>query len=725
MRNLSNPTRRSFLQYSSLGLLTLSGLPGLLKAMEGMGNMPAMPKMTPNKASPDFKPDVEIELVCKNGSVSILPGRATQVQHYEGRLIKGPENTLTTLPGSYLGPLMRFRQGQKVRINLRNELPEPTITHWHGLNVPALMDGHPVYAISQGETFVYEFEIRNRAGMILYHPHTHGETAKQVYHGLAGAILINDAEEEALKLPSGEYEIPIVIQDRQFDANNQLEYAKSMHDRMIGFHGDRILVNGHPNFSVDVASRAYRLRVLNGSNARIYKLAWDDGSPITVIGVDGGLLEQPVTKPYLMLAPGERLDVWADFSGRNVGTQLVMRSKPFSGVLPKMAERMMKGEKGGMGMMGGMNHQAEGGKKPEGGQAMGGMDHQAEGGKKPEGGQAMGGMGMMGMMGGMNHQAEGDKKKEGGKDMEGMGCMDGMMTNNLPVGSDYPIFTVRVTRQASDSPSLPTHLSKITRYQIEDTANPTKPVPIGISEAPMAMLLNGRPYAYNDIQPNERIPFDTLQLMEIFHAHGGEGGHGGGAAKPAGEGTPGGHGDAGKPAEAPAGGMQHGMMGGGMGMGMMGGMHGQTSEAKPQEGGHSMGGMGGGGMGMMGGMNGQGGAAKPQEGGQAMAGMGGMGGGGMGGMGGMGMMMSMAHPIHLHEQPFQIVSRTIGTEEAEDYATVRDGFIDSGWKDTVLVMPGERVKIIKPFKDYKGLFMVHCHNLEHEDMGMMREFLVE
>jgi FtsP/CotA-like multicopper oxidase with cupredoxin domain len=96
----------------------------------------------------------------------------------------------------------------------------------------------------------------------------------------------------------------------------------------------------------------------------------------------------------------------------------------------------------------------------------------------------------------------------------------------------------------------------------------------------------------------------------------------------------------------------------------------------------------------------------------------------MGGMGG-GMMMSMAHPIHLHGQYFQILSRTIGSGEGDDYATVKDGFIEGGWKDTVLVMPGESVKIIKPFQDFKGLFMYHCHNLEHEDMGMMRDFLVE
>lgn len=87
--------------------------------------------------------------------------------------------------------------------------------------------------------------------------------------------------------------------------------------------------------------------------------------------------------------------------------------------------------------------------------------------------------------------------------------------------------------------------------------------------------------------------------------------------------------------------------------------------------------------------------------------------------------MAMAHPIHLHGQQFQIVSRSIDSSREGSYATVKEGFINSGLKDTVLVMPGETVRIIKPFQDYKGLFMFHCHNLEHEDMGMMRDFLVE
>jgi FtsP/CotA-like multicopper oxidase with cupredoxin domain len=625
MSNLKSNSRRRFLAQSGLGLMAFAGMPGFLRAMEGMQGQHGMPKLAPNKASPNFNPDVEFDLYCRSSSVSILPGQQTRVQQYAALLKKGPKETLIDIPGSYLGPLIHLQKGQKVRINLHNKLAEPTVTHWHGLHVPAKMDGHPMYVIDPGEILVYEFEVLNRAGMNIYHPHPHETTAKQVYNGLAGALFVHDDEETKLELPSGEYEIPIVIQDRLFDELNQLIYVRGMHDRMTGFYGDRILVNGFPDFKIDVASRAYRLRVLNGSTARIFKLGWDDGTPITVIGVDGGLLEKPETKPYVMLAPGERLDVWADFSGRNEGSQLVMRSLPFSGVLPKMAERMMRGGMGGM----------------------------------------------------MHH-------------------------NKLPVGSNYAIFTARVTKKVSDSPKLPSQLSKINWYPISAVANPDKPVPIGISEGPMAMLLNGRPYAYNDIQDFERIKVNTIQLMEIFHAHGG--GHGKESSPASGE-----HG-----AEKPNGGMM-GMGHGGGGMGMMGGMkHGDDDQ---KGGGQGMGGMmgmrHGGGMGMMGGM--QHGDDDQKGGGQGMGMMG----------GGMGMMMSMAHPIHLHGQQFQIVSRSISAAEETDYATVSEGFIESGLKDVVLVMPGEKVRIIKPFQDFKGLFMYHCHNLEHEDMGMMRDFLVE
>ncbi|MFM8341480.1 MAG: multicopper oxidase family protein [Methylomonas sp.] len=547
MSSTFNPSRRRFLAQTSLATLALASVPSWLQAMEGMNKLP------PNKASASFHPDVEIDLTCQPSTATILPGQATRVLRYSAKLIKGPANSVSEIPSSYLGPILRFETGQKIRINLLNLLDEPSITHWHGLHVPAEMDGSPMYAIDKGQRFVYEFEMRNRASMNIYHPHPHGITGRQVYQGLAGAIIVNDDEERHLQLPSGEYEIPLVIQDRQFDDQNQLQYAGHMHDRMMGFYGDQILVNGKPNATFNLASRAYRLRILNGSTARIYKLAWDDNSPITVIGTDGGLLEAPLNKAYVMLAPGERIDVWADFSGRKVGSQLVMRSLAFSGALPMMGMMGMGGRRGGHGMG-------------------------------------------MGMHGGMHNRVQQD---------------------DTQMGSDYPILTININRQVSDSPSLPKQLSTIKHFSLADVSNPKQPLPIAISEAPMAMLLNGRAYAENDLQAFERVPLNSIQLIEIFHSNSS----------------------------------------------------------------HGMGGMGGG-------------------------------------------MMAMAHPIHLHGQYFQIFSRQ-QTKPSDAYNSVKDGFIEGGWKDTVLVMPGEEVRIIKPFQDFKGLFMYHCHNLEHEDMGMMREFSVE
>lgn len=175
--------------------MAYASMPGWLQAMENMGDMP---KMAPFKASASFHPDVELDLFCRPSEVAILPGQVTRVQRYFAKLVKGPANTLAEIPGSYLGPVMRFEKGQKIRINLHNQLDEATITHWHGLHVPAEMDGHPLYAIDKGQTFVYEFEMLNRASMNIYHPHPHNTTARQVYHGLAGAILVNDAEERRL-----------------------------------------------------------------------------------------------------------------------------------------------------------------------------------------------------------------------------------------------------------------------------------------------------------------------------------------------------------------------------------------------------------------------------------------------------------------------------------------------------------------------------------------------
>ena len=141
---------------------------------------------------------------------------------------------MTTLPDSYLGPILRVRQGQRVRVHFTNELTEPTIVHWHGLLVPAEMDGHPSYAIDPGETYVYDFQVINRAGTYWFHPHPHGMTGGQVYRGLAGLFIVSDEEEAALALPPGEYDLPLVIQDRVFDDDNQMVYMAQAGRRYDG-----------------------------------------------------------------------------------------------------------------------------------------------------------------------------------------------------------------------------------------------------------------------------------------------------------------------------------------------------------------------------------------------------------------------------------------------------------------------------------------------------------
>ena len=216
-------------------------------------------------------------------------------------------------PGSYLGPILRVKSGTKLRIQFKNNLTEKSVLHPHGLRVPEDCDGTPMQAIDPGQTKIYEFTVIDRAGPYWFHPHPMGRTAEQVVMGLAGLFYVSDDEEEAA-IPgssTGANDLPVVIQDRLFDSNNQFLYQPNM---MWGYLGDRILVNGQKGAKFSLEPRAYRLRILNGSNARTYKLAWSNDMPLNVIGTDGGLLPAVETRSYVMLMPGERVDVWADFS---------------------------------------------------------------------------------------------------------------------------------------------------------------------------------------------------------------------------------------------------------------------------------------------------------------------------------------------------------------------------------------------------------------------------
>lgn len=173
--------RRQFLKVAAAGVATM--LLAGCRARPITANTQAARRVsdldgygTTTFPNPDFAPDLEIALRAHSGTIAIRSGNPTSVWTITGELLQGEPDALQTLPNSYLGPIIRARIGQKVRIHFANELPEASILHWHGLHIPAEMDGHPRFSVNPGESYVYEFVVRNRAGTYWYHPHPHGRT---------------------------------------------------------------------------------------------------------------------------------------------------------------------------------------------------------------------------------------------------------------------------------------------------------------------------------------------------------------------------------------------------------------------------------------------------------------------------------------------------------------------------------------------------------------------
>jgi blue copper oxidase len=486
----------------------------------------------PAEATADFRPDIELELNAIADEVSFLPGAPTAVWRFTGKVLRGEANALTFLDGAAgaprFVPVIKVRRGQKIRVFFNNRLPEDSIVHWHGLHIVQRMDGHPMYAIGSGKRYVYEFAVGNRAGTYWFHPHPHGRTGYQIYSGLAGLFLVGDEEEDAARLPSGDFDLPMVIQDRSFDQGNQLIYlGRGMMERMMGFMGERVLVNANPDYVRQVERRAHRLRLFNGSNASGYRLSLSDGRPFVVIGTDGGLLEQAMTRQSLTLAVAERIDVWVDFGTMRPGQELSLVAKPFA---PMMASG---GQPGMMGMRG-----------------------------------------MMGMMG-----RGGDSESR-------------------------TIARFRAGNGAAAKSSPPKRLSKFPALSVRDAFNRERPRQIRLSMMRGQVFLNGRTFEMESVAEDERVRLGATEVWEFVND------------------TP------------------------------------------------------------------------------------------------------MAHPMHLHNLHFKVIQRTGAAGSVADAAGLSAGFTDEGLKDVVLVLPGERVRVLMKFEDYTGLYLYHCHILEHEDLGMMRNYLV-
>ena len=217
----------------------------------------------------------------------------------------------------YLGPTLIFHTGDSARIRVHNELGEMTNMHWHGLHVPGEFDGGPPREVMPGETWDVHYKVMNPAGTYWYHPHPHMMTAEQANKGIAGFIIVRDAEETALELPRtyGVDDFPIVVQDRRFLTNGNFAFAPL---------GDSVLVNGTPRPYLQCPAQIVRLRLLNGSNARIYELGFENDQAFTVIASDGGLLNAPVSQNRIRLSNGERDEILLDLTGMEGDSLMLM-----------------------------------------------------------------------------------------------------------------------------------------------------------------------------------------------------------------------------------------------------------------------------------------------------------------------------------------------------------------------------------------------------------------
>jgi FtsP/CotA-like multicopper oxidase with cupredoxin domain len=287
------------------GLIVISnGLPAKLFARAATGNALRMP--------PTISGGV---MTLAQSNVEVWPNTTTQV---------------LAINNSFPGPTIRIQKGQTLNVEFHNQLNQPSNIHWHGLIAPEKMDGHPKDAVAPGGSYTYTFPIIQRAGTYFYHAHPHEQTAEQVYKGFAGFFIIDDPDEAKLGLPAGNYDLPLVIQDRRAASQPQFTYNPNMMEVMDGFLGDVALVNGTPEAYLEVARTLYRFRILNGSNARVYKLAFSDNRAFHVIGTDGGLIDTPVQVTSSLLAPGERLDILVDFSSNQLGQNVYLKSMPFA-----------------------------------------------------------------------------------------------------------------------------------------------------------------------------------------------------------------------------------------------------------------------------------------------------------------------------------------------------------------------------------------------------------
>lgn len=264
-----------------------------LKDSKGINEL-AIPRLL----KPDPSGVVDYTLTAQKGKRTFIEGQETETYGYNGDL---------------LGPVLKVQKGETVRIQTVNALDEDTTFHWHGLDIPGDVDGGPHDPIPPGEVRAIQFNVNQEAATLWFHPHPEGNTAEQVYKGLAGMLYIEDEHSDSLNLPDdyGVNDFPILLQDRAFTETGELDFQAVYNSD--GTLGDRLLVNGTLDPKLSVPQGKVRLRLLNGSNARNYTVSLNSGDSFQQIATDGGLLNEPVELDSVTLTPAERAEIIIDF----------------------------------------------------------------------------------------------------------------------------------------------------------------------------------------------------------------------------------------------------------------------------------------------------------------------------------------------------------------------------------------------------------------------------
>ena len=237
------------------------------------------------------------------------------IRNGEWSFMRGVTTPTLGISQDYLGPTIQTRRNSELNLHYRNLLDEAVAIHGHGLHVPGDVDGGPQLEMAPGGIWEPRLSIVQPAATCWYHSHSHGRTGHQTYHGLAGMMIIDDDESDAMDLPSryGVDDLPVIIQDRTFDAQGKFVYSlnKAGDD---GWYGETVFINGAAGPIANVPAGKVRLRLLNGANARFYIIAFADNRSFDKIATDGGYLESPVPMTSMEMAPGERCEIIVDLS---------------------------------------------------------------------------------------------------------------------------------------------------------------------------------------------------------------------------------------------------------------------------------------------------------------------------------------------------------------------------------------------------------------------------